>query len=477
MDRLEKLRPAGEYYQLICSVARLTHPGRLEQYSTARHHLNFYFNVAAAATYTLPASYILPVKDYIYKACESLIYQHPSLSAIPVDEGTKHPYFVRLPGVDLDQPISFRERLYEISEVEPEGDRDLDVLLRYQHNKGFTRPAPFWRLCILTDSSNERCFTAVFVYHHAIGDGSSGKSFHRTFLQALHAAASLAPGEAKRIILSPRVPLLPSLEEVHALPVSLPFLLGAAFRAKIWSPKDPGLWTGGAIQTPLDTQVCHFALPKAVTTFLKNLCRAKETTITGLVQTLFARSMFHRLPINYTSLKCSCAISTRRWLPDPITDDSIGVWVEDYQECYKREAISTPKFPWPEAQRTRKAIEAALALKGKDSSPNLLKYVKDYHYELFLSQIGKKRLVSYEMSNVGIVGVEKPGDSSKPTLGRMVFSQSANVVGGAVMISVVTGGDGCLTVALTWQTNVVEYALMKSVVGHMKRELHGLAGR
>ena len=149
--------------------------------------------------------------------------------------------------------------------------------------------------------------------------------------------------------------------------------------------------------------------------------------------------------------------------------------MEDFDEYYKRDTVNTTQFPWTEAQRSRKNIEAALALKGKNASPNLLRYVNDYHQELFLSQVGNPRAVSYEVSNIGIVGADDVRDENKPALGRLVFSQCANVVGGAVMVSVATGGDGCLAVAFTWQTGVVEDQLMEAVVRGAKEELRGLA--
>lgn len=450
----------------------------MEQYSTARHHHGFYFNVAAAAAYTLPATYTLPAKDYIYKACGSLIHQHPSLSAIPVDEGTKNPYFVRLPEIDLDQPICFQERRHDTpgvdSDTEPEQDLELQSLLQTQHNTGFTPPLPFWRLCILTEAANPRHFTVVFVYHHALGDGSSGKSFHRTFLQALHDAASLSPGQTKRVVTSPQTPLLPNLEAVHPLPVSIPYLLTVAFKAKIWSPRDPGMWAGGKVQSPVETQVRHVALPESLTSSLKSLCRGQSTTITAFLQTIVARALFAHLPDIYSSLKCCSSVSTRRWLPDIITDDSLGVWVEDYYDYYNRDATSTAKFPWPEAQRSRNTIEATLNQKGKNASSNLLRYVKDFHQELFLSQLGKPRVTSYELSNIGAVGVDQARDPGKPVLGRMAFSQSANLVGAAVMLSTVTGGDGCLVLTFTWQKGVVETGLVESVIRSMKAELDDL---
>lgn len=97
---------------------KLNRSGRLEQCSTARHHLKFYFNVAVAASYTLPEMFSLPVKDYIYRACEAVIKQHPTVSAIPVGEDTQEPYFVRLPEVDLDRSIIFQKRFHTF----PEGD-------------------------------------------------------------------------------------------------------------------------------------------------------------------------------------------------------------------------------------------------------------------------------------------------------------------------------------------------------------------
>lgn len=439
----------------------------------------------AAATYTLPESFSLPAKDYIYRACGSLISQHPGLSAIPVGEDTKNPYFVRVPQIDLDQAIIFQERE---KTLDPDSDQDpeLESLITAQHNTGFTPPAPFWRLCILTDgSSSWRQFTAVFVYHHALGDGSSGKSFHRTFLQALR-DASLSTSETKQVVPSPNSPLLPNLEALHPLPVSLPFLLKVFFQAKIWSSRPAGLWTGGKVQFPVSTQARHFAFSRTLTSSLKSLCHSHSTTITALLETVIARSLLRHLEPTYTTLKCCNAVSTRRWLPDVVTDDSIGVWVEDFAQWYDRNATSGVEFPWTEAQRSRKAIEHTLEQRGKNASSNLLRYVRDFHHELFLSQLGRERATSYEISNLGIVGIgaakqgegEGEGDvdeKSRPTLGRMVFSQSANLVGGAIMVSSVTGGDGCLSVTFTWQRGIVEEELIERVIGSMREEFNSLS--
>ncbi|KAI9933883.1 hypothetical protein ASPWEDRAFT_168158 [Aspergillus wentii DTO 134E9] len=461
MDKFQRLRPVG----------------RLEQYSTSRHHLKFYNNVAVSATYTLPESCSLPVKDYVYKACEVLIGQHPILSAIPVDEDTKTPYFVRLPEIDLDQAISFQSRQNGHPESDEE-DSELEALLQVQHNTPFSAPSPFWRLCVLTEAEAAERFTVAFVFHHAISDGGSGKAFHKTFLQALHdTASSLTSGEIKRCIPSPQTPLLPNIEDLHSMPLSIPYLLTALFKAKVYSWRDPGLWTGSEIRTPLKSFLRHIVLPKHISTSFKERCRENTTTITAALETVLAYSLFTHLPGTFTKLHCQGAMSARRWLPDSITDDVMGVWVQNWNESFSREKFkdgSDSLFPWDEARRSRQTIETILGLKGKDTSVNLLKYVDDYHQELFLSKVGQQRDASYEVSNIGVLAVEGVGDSSKLQIGRVVFSQCASVAGAGVEVSVAMGGDGCLVLAFCWQEGVVELELMGAVIEETKRVLYGL---
>ncbi|PKX96056.1 uncharacterized protein P174DRAFT_450371 [Aspergillus novofumigatus IBT 16806] len=455
MDQLERLRAVG----------------LLESYSTARHHLKFYLNVSVAATYTLPETYNSPVQDYIYTACGRLIGQHPILSAIPVGEDTKEPYFARLPEIDLEKSVSFAKRSHDFPGAD-EPDAELETLLTTQHNTPFTPPLPFWRLCVLTGATNERRFTAAFVYHHAIGDGTSGKAFHKTFLQALHeTAASVGPEEVKSVITPPRVPLLPNSEAVHHLPVSIFYLATTLFKEKVWPWSDPGLWTGSEVIVPLETQMRHIVFPEHVTSSLKDRCRQNNTTITAVLETAIARSLFARLPETFTSVKCTGAMSTRRWLPDIITDDSMGVWVQDFEDTFSRDKITRDGFPWEEARRARQTIENVLSLKGKNANPSLLKYVDDVH-DLFLSKVGKARKSSFEVSNVGVLAADQ--DPTKPRIGRMVFSQSASVTGNAFEVSVITGGDLCMVLAFTWQSHVVESDLMPAVIDSIWTELVNL---
>ncbi|KAJ6113331.1 hypothetical protein N7523_006648 [Penicillium sp. IBT 18751x] len=457
MDQFEKLRPVG----------------RLEQYSTARHQIGFYLNVIVAATYELPDTLSLPLKDYVYRACAAVIAEHPVLSAIPAADDTREPYFVRLPLVDLDQVVSFHQRQTTsfANEDELAPDQDLQSLLEEQHNSGFTAPNAFWRLCILANNENQNQFTAVYVFHHALGDGGSGKAFHRSFLQALSTAKER---ETKSLVESPQTPLLPNIEALHPMPLSFFFLAKKLFQAKVYSRRDPGLWTAGQIQEPTKTCVRLLPFSKSVVTSLRDLCRQEDTTITAVLQTAVARSVFAHIPIGYSSVACTGALSCRRWLPDEITEDVMGVYVQDFEETYTRSTISPGAFPWDEARRSRQTIEAALKRQGKDAGPNLLKYVDNYQQELCLSKLGQNRDKTFEVSNIGVVRSESSPE--QPSIKGMVFSQCASVIGNALQFSVITGGDGCCMISLSWQEGVVEKSLAEAVIASLRDELHLLAG-
>jgi hypothetical protein len=453
----------------------------LEQYSTARHQVGFYLNVAVSATYNLPDTFTAPIKDYVYQACEAAITEHPALSAIVADDHTQDPYFIRLPQLNLDQVVTFQDRqpglLGTEANGEPTPDLDLQAILATQHNLPFKFPDPLWRLCILLDTENRQSFTGVFVFHHAIGDGTSGKAFHQTLLRALATATADDP---KSIILPPQTPMLPPIETIHSMPLSMWYLTKKLFRAKIYSRRDEALWTGSKICKPTQTRLRLLPFSAAVVTTLRDLCRAENTTITAFLQTLVARSLFTHLPVQTSKLNCTGALSCRGWLREFITDNCMGVWVQDYEEQYTRSATIPSSedvsiFPWDEARRSRKTILSVLNMRGKDASINLLQFVDDYQQELCLGKIGLERDKSFEVSNIGVV--PSPTDPDLPAIKGVVFSQSASVMGNALQVSVATGGDGCLVLAVSWQEGVLKVDFVNAFIDSARDEIYRLTGR
>lgn len=434
-----------------------------------------------AATYTLPNEYTRPIKDYVFKACAAVIEEHPILSAIPAADDTQDPYFVRLPTIDLDQVVQFTQREQNSSSSTSTGDYDsspdldLQTILQSEHNKPFSAPNPFWRLHVLLDKEVNSRFTVALILHHALGDGTSAKSFHLSFLRALR---SPSDGEISHTVETPRIPLLPNIEDIHPMSLSFWFLAKKIFQAKIYSPTDPGLWAGSKIQLPTSTRIRLVPFSKKLVDHLRKACRQERTTITALLQTVYARALFNNIPKSFSRLNCTGAFSTRRFLPDIITEQSMGVYVADIEESYTRTSLfanDSVTFPWEETRRSRETIQAALDRQGVDTGPNLLRFVNNYQEELCLSKIGQNREKSFEVSNIGAVVLDE--DPSLPCIQGMAFSQCASVMGNAIGVSVVTGGDGCLVVSLSWQDGVVEDDIMEASIETMKAELRSLAFR
>ncbi|OAL68786.1 hypothetical protein A7D00_7276 [Trichophyton violaceum] len=426
-SKLERLRPVG------C----------LEKYSTARNPPRFYTNVVVTASYVLPAGCALTVRNCVYGALEKLIDEHPALSAIPLGENSLDPYFVRLPEVELD--------------------RSLAVLETVHPDRAAGRTAVH---CCLRLAS---CYWGRDV----------GKAFHRTLLAALGSICSgplpVASAAVKSVVVPPRTPLLPSLEEACPMPLSFFFILWTLFRAKVWKPaRDPGLWTGSKTFTPLHNTVRHLVVSERETAAFRDACRENRTTVTAGLQVLLAQALFKHLPAQYTKLASEGAISARRWLTDGrITDDSIGVWVQVYHEHYSRH--DNDAFSWDEARRAKQTIDTALSRRGSNSPVGMLKYVKDYVKEIFLPKLGQERELSFEVSNIGVFTADPSEEAdpaeadTRPRIERMVFTQSVNVFGCAISTSVITGADGCLVLGFSWQRGVVEDSLMDSFLASVKQ--------
>lgn len=420
-----------------------------------------------------------------------MIAEHAILSAIPIDEHTQEPYFVRLPEIVLDECVNFQERQHPIPSPEGERDVELDEMLSKQHSIPYHAPSPFWRLCILTSSAQPQDFTAAFFFHHALGDGGSGMAFHRSLHRALnHTILNLGDGIVNGIISSPSTPLLPTLESLHPLPVTTWHLLKIVFREKVWRPSpDPGLWTGGKCKAPLgQPRIRHLAFPAASTIELKNVCRQNETTITTALQTLLAGVLFSHLPARHTTLTCTVPLSARRLLSQDagITEDAMGVWYQDTSETYTRASFKELKgtdidvLPWSEAQRSRRSVEQALALNGVNAGVNLLRYVNNFQEELFLSKVGKDRGQSLEVSNLGLFKTTHSGENGREgsgiKIGRMIFTQSSGVTASAIQVSIITGADGCLVLGVSWQQGVVDDELVEKVLGGVEAEIQRLTG-
>jgi hypothetical protein len=138
-------------------------------------------NILVAAKYNKPQISLTP--ERIYPALKEVILEHPALSTIGVTQpsekqkGNHRLWEVHLPVINLTDCVVFINDLGD-------GDDELAHVFENAHNQWFETQdttKPWWKLLIYDGSF------VVFVYHHSIGDGLSGYTFHRSLLAALNA--------------------------------------------------------------------------------------------------------------------------------------------------------------------------------------------------------------------------------------------------------------------------------------------------
>jgi hypothetical protein len=401
-----------------------------------------------------------------------VINRHPILSAIPIDEDSAHPYFARLPSINLGEAVTFIIRRNPLQGNE--ADVELDALLQNQHNLPFKArygEMPFWRLIILMNprpmtGNGIIEFTASLIFHHALGDGGSGMIFHKHFLSDL---LSNSPPPTITAIPSPNSPVPPNLELLH--PASIPLSTPTQTLA--------GLWSGNKICTPTTSQFQSLTIPASTTKAFLAECRANRTTITAAIPVLIASALSSILPNQYTDFEASIPVNLRRFLPESLTSmEPMGVFVDAFPQYYRRENL-IEGFSWDEAIRSKAMSDAYLRTAHSHSNIAKLGKVPDMR-EFFLSKMGKERGSSFNVSNLGSLGFgvgDVDGRESKNgwKMGRMVLSHSASVTGSAFSTGLVTGPDGCLVFGFVWQKGAVENEVIESVAENVRREIGRIA--
>ena len=127
-------------------------------------------------------------------------------------------------------------------------------------------------------------------------------------------------------------------------------------------------------------------------------------------------------------------------------------------------------FSWNAVRDCGREIKAATA-SPRNQGIGLLKYLKDYSGWL-RSQVGSKRMDSFEVSNIGVFEGGLDDECLKVArVKRILFSQSSNVMAPAYVFSVGTARGGGLGIALTWQQGIVDIESVDRVLVGLSEEL------
>lgn len=446
-----------------------------------------------SALYSYSSS-VISLRDCVFSALEKVINEHAILGVIPVDEDKAAPYFARLGQFDLRDVVTFKERT-QILDQDTDIDPELDALLELEHNvdfKGKYGELPFWRLLIVHDkvgavAPDRARFTACFFVHHAIGDGLSALAFHRSFLSALSsynrndASKDTIENNSSYYVTPPNKDLIPSLEDLHPLPISISYILST-----VWQELMPrwygSVWTAKNITNDPKmkrSRFKSFSVSPSSTAALIAVARTHETTVTGAMEAILAYNVFKSLPEQFTAIKVAGPISLRPVLPsDQVTDGSIGTWSNSYVEEHSRPSSTsvTAKelYIWDEARKVRETIKRELKKEGKNIRTALLKLAGDSH-KFLQKNVGRARGESIELSNLGVFKGATETASSGWQIEKVLFSQAGNVVGSPLQVTMATGGDGCLNIGFSWLEGICDGDWVGRVVADVKHDIEDLA--
>ena len=417
-----------------------------------------------------------PFEPLIYKALAQVIQQISVLSVIPVDEAKPTAYYARLPKIDLRQAVKFIDREQPV-EKSSHLDKELKEVLNSQHNVNYKQrhcELPAWRLLILRDPKSTSDFVACFIYSHSLGDGQSGLAFHRSFHASLMASGteSTNGGEFDPIVTPPNTSMIPSLEELHNLPLSILYLLSALWNQ--WFPKDVhSLWQGKPISFAEATRKRSFTwvtIPPQRVTSLLTLSRRHSVTLTATLEVVLVAAVFANLNTDYQELHVAGAVSLRRFVP-ALNEDSFGNYVSRYIHHHRRsESIGTSSSAaeamqaiWKDAQDVKSSIDGELSKNGRNSIVGLLRWAGPLE-TFFKQKDNKSREGSFEISNVGVFKyAHKPAEDDW-RIGEMIFGQSADICGLPFSASMVTGGNGVMNIGFSWLDAMIETSWMEKVV-------------
>lgn len=460
----------------------------MEKYSSTRHALGLYNNVSVTAYYSKPEAERLDrLRSIVFGALATVIQQHPVLSAIPVDEELPTAHFVHLPAVDLNRAVTFVERT-QVYKADGQVDEELDRVLERQHNTNFKDglgDCPYWRLIVLHHPSIPSHFAASFVFHHALADGGSGLAFHRAFHAALLAldkktiSTADTPAAAQPSITA----LVPSLEEMHPLPLTIWFVLVAIW-GSIFPMQTARLWTGPSInfshrQRRLRTVVVSAHNTSAIV----QATRAQGSSLTAVIPVLLAIAVFSNLDAEqFEVVRASIPISLRHILPaDRVTLDTIGVYVSQTQSDYRRsdllsslEGNPSTQGIWAAAKATKASLSSGVARKGRNEPAGMLRWagpLKEYMEQ----KQGKQPESSFEFSNIGAFKYAVTPGEEDWRVERMVFGQDGNIVGPVFQTAGASGPDGSLTVTFAWLDGQLEEEWICKVMLDFEKQVAALA--
>ncbi|KAJ5964398.1 uncharacterized protein N7479_004274 [Penicillium vulpinum] len=380
-------------------------------------------NVVTAAYYHRSAAIPLEsLQPLIYNALSRVVLQIPSM------------------GVIIHNMVDFIQLL-------DDRDEEVDALVEKQQNTRFSQlseQVPCWRLVIAYAPRQNAIsdMVACLVVGASAKDQFYAVDFHRSFLAAL-----LLVNEAKPSRQPSEYPI-PSVSK----PLS-----------EISTSQQRGQSSHSQSQSRFKT----VTLGTTDTARLLGDCFANMTTLTSVIQAVFAASLFTNLTSEFSTMRSAGQIS-----PSGITGKQNAKPRSKYIATHNREDGCNITSVWNEARRIHTASKAELNRKLRSNS--LVEFFRRNGGPSLLDtkDIGESRGISVGVSSMGSFHDSKTSESQEQQVwqtGRTICNDYNNEISAALWITLVVGGDGCLTIGVSWLQNIIGEDWLEQVIFTMRR--------
>ncbi|KAK6507682.1 hypothetical protein TWF481_006105 [Arthrobotrys musiformis] len=461
--------------------------GFYERFRVSLHDLGYYNNVSIIARYSNATKTLNSWPQSIFRGFSHAVQKHPELSTTVARDADGTLYFQRLPTVDLEQLVTFKQ----LQDIEGEDvDAKLITLSTAENNRGFenTSTTPSWRAIALRESSNSDSFRVAFVWHHVIGDGRSGLAVHQSLLEAFRLSeddvdcksnrpTSVTSLDLRRVPSSAN-PLFTSMEQM---------LPNSTAPATVTSPLLGRKWAGNAYndKSPIVTELGHIRIPASSVQNILTQCRKHSTTMTALLQAIVAKALLEQVGVSYDRIRTAVAVSLRRFF-DPklgIDDSVMGLWISTYTTEFHKtqfhprtDAVELDVL-WQLSQQNTAQINSVVANGGREVEIMGLMGVNDYSAAV-KARVGQPRDNSFGLTNLGVFGAASIEEGhGRITLDDMFFSQSCHSNGAAFQICIVTVQGGDMNIVFNWQKGIILGEEIDGVTSGVKDLMGQIASR
>lgn len=419
--------------------------------------------------------------SHVVRALKQVVLSHPALGMRIESKPGEVPRFVRLTSVNISDALKWSE--------DPEHTLEDATTSELSTPFDTTANRPLWRLLVLRDN------TAIFCYHHAIGDGGSGVAFHRAFQKSLNHVAEESDATDMLDLSSQELTLEPPLEKLTDVSVSLKTFWRTMFET--FSPSfcqtAHRAWTANPISSAphCDVNVRLRMIDANIVSALLDLCRQNKCTLTTFLHTLSVMVLSHmvterfpkELKKRHKTFVTSVAVSLRRFTEtSPLSIvDQVSVYnsFQRIQRSFSQYPPTKETFPWTNAAEFHVRLQRKLKKTRQVIGTIGYIYALGMSEKYFLDQLGQHREQTLGLSNLGAMvddGAGKDGgshDEKRWKVDDVYFTQCDALLGAAIKMNVVGSPSGSVSIGYTWGRGAINDEVMESFI----EEMHDLIVR